>query len=480
MTANAQPAAGETPMLPVAGRRDRALTEPVILLLVVLALMTVGVLMVYSASRKAYVAGDTWYFTKHLMFVPIAIGAMILGSWLPYGRLNRRWIALGVLGVTVALLALVLVPGLGIERGGARRWFEIPLGSLRISLQPSEFTKLGLVLFLAWFFGQPRGNSPFDRLRAVSEVERQHTASRWRWLAWFKRRLVADPRSILKGFLPAMMAIGLVCVLIVKEDFGTAALVGLVATAIALIAGWRWWFPLLVAVPGAIGFYFTVVQVPYRMERLKVWWDPWQYIDGAGWHVCQSLMGIGSGGMAGTGLGAGTQKLYIPENTTDFIFAVICEEMGVLGGLLVLGLFAVFVWRAGRIVRDAPDRFGFLLAAGILLVIGLQACLNMGVVTGALPAKGISLPFISYGGSGLVMMSFAAGLLISVARASAVARSSQPLVYVPPVRQDAAVRVQTTEDRVRCGLVRRSLLGEGGSTGEVAPAEDAKDEAGDA
>jgi cell division protein FtsW len=468
MTVSAPPAAGETPMLPATARRDRALTEPVVLFLVVLALMTIGILMVYSASRKAYVAGDTWYFTKHLMFVPIAIGAMVLASWMPYGRLNRRWIALSVFGATVAFLAAVLV--FGIERGGARRWFEISIGSLRLSLQPSEFAKLGLVLFLAWFFGQPRDDP-------------QHTASRSRLLGWFKRRLLADPRSLLKGFLPAMLAIGAVCVLIVKEDFGTAALVGLVATALALIAGWRWWFPLLVAVPGALGFYFTVVQVPFRMERLKVWLDPWQYIDGAGWHICQSLMGIGSGGVAGTGLGAGTQKLYIPENTTDFIFAVICEEMGVLGGLLVLGLFGVFVWRAGRVVRSAPDRFGFLLASGILLVIGLQACLNMGVVTGALPAKGISLPFISYGGSGLVMMSFAAGLLISVARASAVARSSQPLVYVPPARQDAAVRVQTapvslqnecagapeTEDRGRCG-----------SPGGVAPAEEAKDEAGDA
>jgi cell division protein FtsW len=467
MTVSAHPAAGfagaephcvgakpgETPMLPATARRDRALTEPVVLFLVVLAMMTIGILMVYSASRKAYAAGDTWYFTKHLMFVPIAIGAMVLASWMPYGRLNRRWIALGVFGATVAILAAVLV--FGIERGGARRWFEISIGSLRLSLQPSEFAKLGLVLFLAWFFGQPRGDP-------------DHTASRWRWLAWIKRRvLAADPRSLWRGFLPAMLAIGLVCVLIVKEDFGTAALVGLVATALCLIAGWRWWFPLLVAVPGALGFYFAVVQVPFRMERLKVWLDPWQYIDGAGWHVCQSLMGIGSGGVAGTGLGAGTQKLYIPENTTDFIFAVICEEMGVLGGLLVLGLFGVFVWRAGRVVRNAPDRFGFLLASGILLTIGLQACLNIGVVTGALPAKGISLPFISYGGSGLVMMSFAAGLLISVARASAVARSSQPLVYVPPARQDAAVRVQTTPAAVPQGETARPDIKEAEPDGDA-------------
>jgi len=170
--------------------------------------------------------------------------------------------------------------------------------------------------------------------------------------------------------------------------------------------------------------------------RIEMWLDPWKYFDGKGWHVCQSLMGIGSGGLTGVGLGAGIQKLYIPEVTTDFIFAAICEEMGMLGGLLVLGLFGVFIWRAGRVVRNAPDRFSFLMASGILLTIGLQAAINMGVVTGALPAKGISLPFISYGGSGLVMMSFAAGLLIAVARARAsqpetVAAPSQPLVYVP-------------------------------------------------
>jgi len=159
--------------------------------------------------------------------------------------------------------------------------------------------------------------------------------------------------------------------------------------------------------------------VPYRWERIEVWLDPWRYFNGKGWHICQSLMGIGSGGPTGVGLGGGIQKLYIPEVTTDFIFAAICEEMGLLGGVLVLGLFGALIWRAGRVVRRAPDRFSFLLAVGIVLVIGLQAAMNVGVATGALPAKGISLPFISYGGSGLVLMSFAAGLLMAVARAAA-------------------------------------------------------------
>jgi cell division protein FtsW len=214
-----------------------------------------------------------------------------------------------------------------------------------------------------------------------------------------------------------------------------------VAVLVCLIAGWRWWFTLFLILPASAGFYWFVWLEAYRRIRLEVWWDPWQHFTGKGWHICQSLMGIGSGGLTGVGLGAGIQKLYIPEVTTDFIFAAICEEMGMLGGLLVLGLFGALVWRAVRVVRSAPDRFSFLLASGILLTIGLQAAMNIGVVTGALPAKGISLPFISYGGSGLVLMSFAAGLLIAVARAAAAGPGGQaagapaapphPLVYVP-------------------------------------------------
>jgi cell division protein FtsW len=385
--------------VPVAAarRRGRECTEPVILALVVMALMAVGLLMVYSASRSVQVNEDEYFLVKHLMFLPIALGAMAGGAYLPHRWLNRRGMALAVLGLAVGLLAAVLVVGL--ERNGARRW----LGFMGFSFQPSEYAKFALVIFLAWFFGRPQ----------------------------------AEPRSLWRGFLPALLVIGAVSGLIVKEDFGTGALVGLVAVLLCLIAGWRWWFPLLMIVPGVLGFLEFVWMVDFRRRRLEVWLDPWQYFDGKGWHVCQSLLGIGSGGLWGVGLGAGIQKLYIPENTTDFIFAVICEEMGLLGALLVLGLFGVFVWRAGRIVRDAPDRFSFLLATGILLVIGLQAVMNIGVVTSALPAKGISLPFISYGGSGLVMMSFAVGLLMSVARRrgqmqdAPQPQETRPLAYVP-------------------------------------------------
>jgi cell division protein FtsW len=156
---------------------------------------------------------------------------------------------------------------------------------------------------------------------------------------------------------------------------------------------------------------------PFRVERLLAFLNPWEHMDKAGWHVVQSLLAIGRGGLFGVGLGGGVQKFgYLPEDTTDFIFAALCEEMGLLGGILVIGVFAVFVWRGARVVKKAPDSFGFLLASGLLLTIALQAIMNIGVVSGALPCKGIGLPFLSYGGTGLVVMSLAAGLLASVAR----------------------------------------------------------------
>ncbi len=362
------------------GRADRPTTDAQVLVMVVLALLAVGVLMVYSATRTVAPASGGSLFARHLLFLPVALVAMAFGAAVPYRWLSRGWVAVGILAAAVALLALVLVFGDAVN--GARRWFSITAAGMHISFQPSEFAKVALVVFLAWFLSRPG----------------------------------ALVRSYGRAFVPAMAATAAVCALIVKEDFGTAALVGLAAAVICLLAGCRWWHFLTVLPACALGFYATVVRVPYRWERLIAFVDPWQYQNGAGWHITQSLMGIGRGGLFGVGLGMGVQKYYIPECETDFIFAVLAEEMGLLGGLLVLGLFGVLVWRAGRVVRDAADRFGFLLAAGALLTIGLQAVMNVGVVTGALPAKGIGLPFISYGGSGLVMMSLAAGLIASVAR----------------------------------------------------------------
>ncbi len=363
-------------------RTERPITEARVLVMVVFALMAFGVLMVYSASRTVDPAGGGSYFVRHLLFLPIAIVAMAFGASVPYHWLNRGWLAAAIFVGTGGLLGLVLFFGDPVN--GARRWFSVAVAGMRVSFQPSELAKVGLVVFLAWFFSRPR----------------------------------ADVRSFPRSFLPVMGAIGIVVALIVKEDFGTAALVGFIALLLCLIAGCRWWHFLTVLPFAGLGFWLTVVRVGYRWDRLIAFLDPWAHQDGAGWHITQSLMAIGRGGFFGGGLGAGVQKFYIPECETDFIFSVLCEEMGLLGAILVLGLFGAFVWRAGRVIRRAPDRFGFLLATGILLTIGLQALMNIGVVTSALPAKGIGLPFISYGGSGLVMMSLAAGLIASVARHS--------------------------------------------------------------
>jgi len=374
-------------------RPGRALSEAHVLFLVVLALTTVGVLMVYSASQTVDPEGANPHALRQACFAVVGLAAFVFGALLPYRWLNRAPAALLVLAGSAALLGVVLVIGIG--RGGSRRFLNLPWG---LHFQPSELAKFAVVVFLAWWFSRPS----------------------------------ARPRSFWGGFVvPVGVLVG-VCILIVQADFGTAALVATVAVLLCLIAGWRWWYPALLAAPAAAGFYWTVVRVPYRWDRILVWLDPWKYYNDAGWHICQSLMAVGSGGLLGLGPGAGIQKHYIPESTTDFIFAVLCEEMGILGGLLVIGLFGVLVWRGARIVRRAPDRFGFLLASGLLLVIALQAAMNIGVVTSALPAKGISLPLVSYGGSGLVMMGFAAGLLASVGRAG---ERHTPLVHVSKSRR---------------------------------------------
>ncbi|MFO8014585.1 MAG: FtsW/RodA/SpoVE family cell cycle protein [Phycisphaerae bacterium] len=392
--------AADAALAGAADRRDRPLSEAHILFLVVLALTTVGVLMVYSASQTVDPEGANPHALRQACFAVVGLAAFVFGAMFPYRWLSRAPVAVLTLAGSVALLVLVLAVGVG--RGGVRRFLALPGG---LNFQPSELAKFAVVIFLAWWFSRPTAPGGSHRARA---------------------------RSFLRGFLPAVGVIGLVCGFVVKADFGTAALIATVAVLVCLIAGWRWWYPALLAAPAAAACYATVVRVPYRWERILVWLDPWKYYNDAGWHICQSLMAIGSGGLLGLGPGAGIQKHYIPESTTDFIFAVLCEEMGILGGILVIGLFGVLVWRGGRIVRHAPDRFGFLLASGILLVIALQAMMNIGVVTSALPAKGISLPLVSYGGSGLATMGFAAGLLASVGRA---AERGTPLVHVSKSRR---------------------------------------------
>ncbi|MCS7048105.1 MAG: putative lipid II flippase FtsW [Verrucomicrobiae bacterium] len=354
---------------------------PVILVVVTLALVTLGVVMLFSTSamyaRDRY--GDAHYLLKRqVVWLAIGMVACGLAANCPYPRL--RVVAGVVLAVSVLLLVLVLVPGLGVKVGGARRWLS--LAGMRF--QPSELAKLALVLWLA------------------------------HWLAREKRRLGRFGR----GFLIPASVVAVVCGLILAEpDFGTTALVGAVAMGLIFVAGgpWRFWVPAIVL--GATGFGVLVATNPVRAQRLMAFLDLEKYKAGAGYQVWQAIMAFGSGGAQGLGLGNSRQKMfYLPEAHTDFIFPIIGEELGLLGTLGVLGAFLALVISGIVISCRARDFFGQYLGFGLTLLLGLQALINIGVVTAWLPTKGLPLPFISFGGSNLLMSLTAVGLLLSIHR----------------------------------------------------------------
>jgi cell division protein FtsW len=349
----------------------------------VIALMAVGILMVYSASVSVLPDERLAAFSRHLMFVPVAVLALLFGMWLPYDKLNRWWLAITLLAVTVVLLVAVLK--FGSEVNHARRWFRFPLGPLELSFQPSELAKLAVIVFFAWFLSRP-----------------EPTGRDWR-------------EGVLRKFLPLALILGAVCGLIALQDLGTAVLVGVIGAGLMLAGGVPWWQLGALVPPVAGALYVLIVKYPYRMNRLMIYADPWQDPRGLGFHIIQSLYAIGSGGAFGLGLGYGVQKLgYLPEDTTDFIFSVICEEMGAAGGILVILLFLGLTLLGLRIMSRAANKFAYLLALGIVLWTTIQALINIGVATGALPTKGIALPLISSGGSGLVLTAAALGLLLSV------------------------------------------------------------------
>jgi len=277
------------------------------------------------------------------------------------------------------LLVAVLVTPLGREINGARRWFALgPIG-----LQPSELAKLGLVLFIGAF--------------AVHQS--------------------IGVRRFFKGFIPLVAAFGIVAALIVKEDFGTTVLVCLVCFVLMMMAGCRWWHLGLLIPPAAAAAYQLLWHSEFRRTRLLAFLHPEAYAKTIGYHPLQSGLTIMSGGFWGRGLGNGIQKMgYLPEDNTDFIFAVICEELGIFGAFIVIALFAIFVIVGWRIASRCTNLFGRMVAFGITAMIGLQAAMNIAVVTKSMPTKGIALPLISSGGTGWIMMAVAVGVLMSVER----------------------------------------------------------------
>jgi cell division protein FtsW len=349
------------------------------LLLAIVALAGVGAVMVYSASAMTaqQKLGDQFYYLKRQLLAG-GIGLSLLVAALKLGYRRVSALAYPLLGVAFLLLLLVLVPGVGKMAGGARRWIDLVF----LRFQPAEAAKVALVLYLARSLSRKQ-----DRVKLFTI-----------------------------GFLPHALVTGLMAALVLAErDLGTVVIMGLVLFTMLFTAGVRIRYLLGAVVLLAPLFWYLVASTPYRLQRFLAYLDPWGHRDGAGFQLVESLLGIGNGGWLGQGLGEGKGKLfYLPAAPTDFIAAVIAEEAGLLGVAVVLLLYAVLVWRGLRAARRASEPFGCYAAVGFSTLVGAQALVNFAVVFGLLPTKGLTLPFISYGGSSLMTLLGAMGILLSV------------------------------------------------------------------
>lgn len=353
-----------------------------LLIAVTLVLLSIGLVMVYSASSAGAANkfdGDSFYFVKRqIMFAGVGIIAMFFVMNVHYWTW-RSWAKAAML-ICFLLLIIVLIPGIGTARGGARSWFGIGA----FSIQPSEFMKVALIAFLAKY---------------LSEHQKIVT-------------------SFKKGFVPSLILVFLAFGLIMLQpDLGTGTV--LVATCMTMLftAGARIKHFVIMGLVGLLGFAGLIISAPYRIKRITSFLDPWQDQLGSGFQIIQSLYAIGPGGLLGFGLGQSRQKYqYLPEPQNDFIFSIISEELGFIGASFVLLLFCLLLWRGIRIALGAPDLYGTLLATGFTSMIAIQVMINIAVVIGLIPVTGITLPFLSYGGSSLTLMLVSVGVLLNISR----------------------------------------------------------------
>jgi len=357
---------------------------------VTLALCLFGAVMIYSAS--AVTAGQQYgrsyiFLLRQAAWLLIGVLGMFALMRTDYRRLREP----AVVYTTVCLVLVMLVSTFFLDKTHAtHRWIRFgPIG-----IQPSELAKIAIILYLAWFLDLRR--------RGASSLE-------------------FCKKDFLHTILPATAPIlAFVLLILLQPDLGTSIDIVLVATAVLFVAGlsWKW-----VAVGAAAALpllYVLVTHVSYRQARLTAFLDPGSDPQGAGFQLLQSLIAVGSGGLTGVGLMESKQKLfYLPEAHTDFIYAVICEELGFIGAILVIALFLVYGWRGLRAAFGAPDGFGRLLALGITAMVLSQALINFAVVLGMVPTKGIPLPFVSYGGSSLLVMLLATGVLLNISQQAA-------------------------------------------------------------
>ncbi len=348
-------------------------------------LLLLGLLMVLNTTYFLGIEkrGDAFHFFK-LHLAHIAVGFIFLMLLSQFSLAGLRRIAMPLFIGSIVMLALLFVPGLGLMKGGARRWLR--LGP--VIAEPSELVKFALVFFLAEFLSKRQ-----ERIRE------------------FKH-----------GPLSVFLIVGPITLLILKQpDFGSTVMIALILFAMLWAAGARWEH-LAGAGGGALVLLaFQAVAKSYRMKRMTTFLDPWSVARGAGFQLVQSFIALGEGGKWGVGLGAGRQKMfYLPEAHTDFVFAVVGEEFGLIGAAVVISLFLVILFRGMRIAHDEPDPFASLLAVGLTALLSIQALINMSVVIGLIPTKGLPLPFLSYGGTSIIIAMAALGALLALGRRPAV------------------------------------------------------------
>jgi cell division protein FtsW len=352
-----------------------------VLFSVVLGLVAFGVVMVYSASAvyaTQKFGSPTYFLRRDVLYAAVGLFAMAVAARTDFS-VYRKY-AYPLLGAAIFLLVGVLVVGARIN--GARRWFHFA----GLSFQPAELAKIALVIYLA-----------SSLARKAEKV-----------------------KSFTIGFVPHMLVAGLMMALILKQpDLGTACILGLGTLIMLFVAGAKVSYIVIAILGAAPIVYQAIVGTPWRLRRMLAYLDPWQYRYDVGYQITESLISIGSGGTTGLGLGDGKQKLFfLPEAHTDYIMAIVGEELGLFGLGAIAVAFAVLVWRGTRAALRARDAFGCYLAIGITAMFGLQAVVNLGVVLGSLPTKGLPLPFVSYGGSTLIVDLFAMGVLLNVSRAA--------------------------------------------------------------
>ena len=361
-----------------------------ILFITVLILLSLGVIMVLSASAPSALSetGKSYtYFVRQFIFAVIGIGIMLFISKIDY-RFYKKYYWL-VYAVSVLVLLLVLIPGLGREVNGATRWIGIPgLGQF----QPSEITKIGLIIFYAGYLSDHK----------------------------------SELKDFWRGFVkPLAFLLPPIAILyLVQNHLSVCLVIAAITAVMMLMAGCRLLHFIAAGLVGVAGIVIMLIKgqtsesSSFRWDRIVTFFDPWSDATGTGYQMVQSLYAIGSGGLFGVGLGNSTQKyLYIPEPQNDFIFAIVAEELGFVGCVAIIALFGIFVWRGIVIAMKAPDMFGSLLAVGVTTLVAVQAIINIAVVTASIPTTGMALPFFSYGGTALVILLASVGILLNVSRA---------------------------------------------------------------